>query len=84
MINSSEPIQATLIDFGYVTNYVDKDNNHLKMHMIDTFSGNLMFASLDQLNYIRPSRRSDLHSLCYIFIFILNGLEMPLLEVSGD
>ena len=59
---------------------MDEYNVHLEQERVDHFEGNLMFASLDQMSYIRPSRRSDLHSLCYMIIFILNGVEMPLIE----
>ena len=47
MINEDQDKQATLIGFGNVTNYVDKHHNHLKYNGIETFSGNLMFASVD-------------------------------------
>ena len=37
-----------------------------------------MFAGLDALNFIHPSRRSDLQSVGLIMIYMLNNLDMPL------
>ena len=74
--------KVTLIDYGYVSKYVDSENKHLDKSNISIFTGNLMFASIDQLNYLRPSRRSDFHSLCYIIIYILNNLQIPYLDTK--
>tara|TARA_B110000285_G_C14915118_1_gene509837 strand:- start:599 stop:745 length:147 start_codon:yes stop_codon:yes gene_type:complete len=37
----------TLIDYGYVSKYVDSDNQLLDKTNVSIFTGNLMFASLD-------------------------------------
>ena len=47
MVNDGEVLQATLIDFCNSTKYVDKYNNHISKQETQTFSGNIMFASVD-------------------------------------
>jgi hypothetical protein len=39
--------KVTLIDYGYVSKYVDSENKHLDKSNISIFTGNLMFASID-------------------------------------
>ncbi len=80
MINVGHTLNSVLIDFGYVSKYMNEYNEHIPQEVVAKFQGNLMFASLDQLNFIRPSRRSDLHSLCYLLIFMLNDFDMPYIE----
>ena len=36
-----------LIDYGYVSMYLDSEGKHIKNEQVDTFRGNLMFASLN-------------------------------------
>ena len=67
-----------LIDYGYVSKYVNSEGKHNKNEPVETFRGNLMFASLNQLNYESPCRKNDLLSLCYFMVYMLNGLNMPL------
>lgn len=67
-----------LIDYGYASKYLDEKGKHLQNEQVETFRGNLMFASLNQLNYESPCRKNDLLSLCYFMIYMLNGLQMPL------
>lgn len=67
-----------LIDYGYASKYNDPDGNHFENEELDTFRGNLFFASLNQLNFESPCRKNDLLSLCYFMLYMLNGLKMPL------
>lgn len=59
-----------LIDFGiskiYKTN--NKHNDETKIHSI---IGSINFSSLNVLNLIEPSRRDDIESIIYIFIYML-------------
>lgn len=47
MISSKEELDVVLIDFGYASKYIDKQNRHLEQKSIEEFSGNLLFSSLD-------------------------------------
>ena len=60
MTNDGDFIEATLIDYGFISTFLDENGDHIPKESSDVFYGNLMFASLDQLLYIKPSRRSDL------------------------
>ena len=77
-----------LIDFGFATKYMI-NNEHIKKTKVDIFRGNIMFASLSQLDFNITSRRDDLISLCYMVVYILNkgtipGINMNLKEDTDD
>ena len=80
MIADGKDKNVVLIDYGFVTQFRDSDGNHLEKKVSKYFQGNFMFASLDQLNHFTPSRRNDLHSVCYMLIFMINDLKMPILQ----
>ena len=84
MITDGKDQNVVLIDYGLVTQFLESDGNHLEKRVSEYFKGNYMFASLDQLNTFSPSRRSDLNSLCYILIYMVNGLKMPILDLTAD
>ena len=64
-----------IIDFGFSTFYIDDNKNHLpnKENNIENCNiiGTPKYISLNIHNGITPSRRDDLISLGYIFIFLL-------------
>ena len=85
MINSdahnAEGFNVVLIDYGLATEYRNNaTGEHLPMEEMELFNGNLMFASEYALEFKRPSRRDDLLSLCYILIYLLNGMELPMMS----
>jgi serine/threonine protein kinase len=62
-----------LVDFGFATKFIDKSTGlHIKEAEVETFRGNMIFGSLNQLNFMTTSRRDDLISLCYMVIYMLN------------
>ncbi len=62
-----------LVDFGFATRYIDKLTGlHIQKDEVETFRGNMIFGSLNQLNFMTTSRRDDVISLCYMLIYILN------------
>ena len=40
-----------MIDFGAARTYIDKDGKILDKHELDEFQGNILFASLNQMNF---------------------------------
>jgi len=72
-----------LIDYGYASKYLNKDGVHYNKKSMDNFKGNMLFSGLDGLNFIHPSRRSDIHSIGYLIIYMLNNLEMPLFNYKS-
>jgi serine/threonine protein kinase len=63
-----------LIDFGLSTVYVDEEKKHIansgsREHIIGTPN----YISLNVHHGVEPSRRDDLLSLGYIYLFFLNG-----------
>ena len=77
--DDADGFNLVLIDYGLATAYLTDAGEHLPMDEMETFSGNLIFASEHTLCFNRPSRRDDLLSLCYILIYLLNGCDFPLI-----
>ena len=68
----------TLIDFGLCEMFKKPDGTHQREDkMVHTFKGNLMFATVRQLEFKRSSRKDDLVSLGYLLVYLLNGQDMP-------
>jgi serine/threonine protein kinase len=63
-----------LIDFGMATMYVDADKLHIpeKKDKIDLI-GTPRFMSINIHNGWEPTRRDDIISACYIYLYILFG-----------
>ena len=70
-----------LCEFGFATKYVDKDGKHLTKQDCDVFRSNILFASLNQFNFMCTSRRDDMLSLCYFLSYLLKrgqvGFQAP-------
>ena len=62
-----EPI---IIDFGFSKKYITH-NNHIKEKNISSIIGSYNFVSKNVYNLIEPSRRDDIESLIYVYIFML-------------
>ena len=72
-------LKATLIDYGFANKYVDENGDHVsEEETIGKFQGNLLFASLHQLNFKKTSRKDDLTSLSYLLLYLFNKNELPL------
>lgn len=69
-----------MIDFGFADKYKEDDGTHISpTETVDTFQGNMLFASVDQLEFKRTTRRDDLISISYLLLFLLNNCEFPCL-----
>lgn len=74
-----------LVDFGFAQRYIDKKTRqHIEPQEIQTFRGNMIFASLNQLNFQMTSRRDDLISLCYLLIYLLNGGNLKGIDLTQN
>ena len=69
--SSFKNLDLHLIDFGFCSKYI-KNGSHIAQAESQKFRGNMMFASMDQLDFKTPSRRDDMISLCYLLSFLLN------------
>ena len=75
---SGKNLNINVIDFGFSTrNVVKSTGKHIEKSRLDTFRGNMIFASINQLNFFSTSRRDDLISLVYLLIYFLRGGSMP-------
>ena len=74
-----EDMRILLIDFGMCSKFQDADGKHLLNEEMESFYGNLVFASLNTLKFNKPSRKDDLISLCYFLLTLLNGGNLPYL-----
>lgn len=72
-----------LIDFGLSKKYVYKTGKHVPYLENQTFVGNSIFASINTHRGIDQSRRDDLESLGYVFLFFLKG-DLPWQSLVPD
>jgi serine/threonine protein kinase len=62
-----------LVDFGLATRYLDNTGKHNPEQRISNIVGSLNYCSLNVHNGFRPSRRDDILSLFYVFVFLILG-----------
>ncbi len=73
---------ATLIDFGYTSKFMAIKNVHFEVAETKTFRGNLLYSSLDQMQFKTTSRKDDLISACYMMFSLLNSNIFPMMRRS--
>ena len=72
MVNRSTQ-KVTLIDFGFASSFINADGSHISdSEMNETFHGNLLYASFDQMNFFRTCRKDDIIAVFYILMEQLN------------
>ena len=67
--------QVTLIDFGFTEKfYKDKNSDeHIQENTkIESFQGNILFSSHNQMSFYKTSRKDDLISLIQLMVYMLN------------
>jgi len=62
-----------LIDYGLATPYLDLHGNHIPYSTNARFHGTDKYASINNHNKIEPSRRDDMESLGYLFVYFLTS-----------
>ena len=76
---AGEGFKISLIDFGFARKFKHTTTGqHLPQRDLDTFNGNIIYSSLDQMNFLSTSRKDDMVSLTYNMFYLLNKLELPL------
>ena len=66
--------KSTLIDFGLCLKFVNDQGLHIgEDEQVSEFKGNIMFATVRQLEFKKPSRKDDLLSLGYMLIYLFNN-----------
>ena len=46
-----DQLNVTLINLGYATKFMESPAEHKKNKFMDKFCGNLLFASINQMNF---------------------------------
>ena len=64
---NNEPI---IIDFGFSKKYII-NNVHIREKKINSIIGSYSFISKNVFNLIEPSRRDDIESIIYVYIYML-------------
>lgn len=72
-----------LVDFGLATRYLDNTGKHKQEQRISNIVGSLNYCSVNVHDGIRPSRRDDILSLSYVFIFLILG-QLPWNGLSAN
>jgi serine/threonine protein kinase len=69
---------VNLLDFGFASRFQKKHTHEiLPQKELEVFHGNMLFSSINQLNFQSTSRRDDLISLGYLLVFLFNRGNMP-------
>lgn len=90
MINTNGDLQAEpevyLIDFGFAAKFIEDDSKtHIDFcSQTDLFEGNLLFASLDQMKFLKTSRRDDIISVYYLIIYLINDFGFSKINMNMD
>ena len=66
----NEKNELFIIDFGLTSFYIEK-NKHIEEKKINKLIGTPNYCSLNIHNGILPSRRDDIESICYSFMYNL-------------
>ena len=72
-----------LIDFGLSKSYMDEDGNHIKMRNGKGMVGTVRYSSIYTQQGLEQSRRDDLISIGYLFVYLLKE-ELPWQKVRID
>lgn len=87
-----ENTPLTLIDFGFATKYLhtvaDEHGNKKVVHKpkqrVGVFRGNMIFSSINQLQFVATSCRDDLISLCYLLVYLITEGRLPNIDIYGQ
>ena len=81
MIDLDEKTQEPLVsltDFGFASSYLKAHGEHIsEKQTVKYFRGNLLFSSVNQMEFMTTSRRDDLIPLFLLTLYMLNEGEMP-------
>lgn len=74
--NCFADVTINLVDYGFTTKYLMREPGctqlkHIEKKEVETFRGNMIFSSSNQLRFFNTSRRDDLVSLCYLMIYLV-------------
>ena len=74
LIGLNDPNIIYLIDFGLSKKYrSSQTGKHIKNAEIKKFTGTVLYASANALNFREQSRRDDLESIGYMIIYLIQG-----------
>jgi hypothetical protein len=62
-----------IIDFGLATFYIDENNEHIPYKKREYITGTPKYISINIHNGIEPSRRDDLISIGYLYLYLYYG-----------
>jgi serine/threonine protein kinase len=62
-----------IIDFGLATFYIDENNEHIQYKKREYITGTPKYISINIHNGIEPSRRDDLISIGYVYLYLYYG-----------
>jgi serine/threonine protein kinase len=74
-------LYIVLIDFGFSDKFLTAQGDHItNSELKDSFQGNILFSSYDQMDFKFTSRKDDLYSLVLMMLYMLNDLDVPGLD----
>ena len=87
-LNTGQENDARLIDYGAATSYLEEDGKHKSSKLTCNFTGNILTASYNRLNWKVSSRRDDLIALGYLMLAMSGNCQFKKVyynpELSSD
>ena len=72
-----QEMNVMLIDLGFTTKFMESPNKHKLQASQESFGGNIIFASHNQMSFKNTSRKDDMVSLTYLVLTMLNHNHFP-------
>lgn len=72
-----------IIDFGLATTYIDGNNKHVEEDKTGHYTGTIRYSSINIHEGYNHSRRDDLISVGYMFLYLLLG-NLPWMGIDDD
>lgn len=73
VVAQNDHTKLFLIDFG-LSEVFKTPEGHVPVKTVDTFTGNLKFASINQCSGYQKTRRDDYESVFYILLYMINPI----------
>lgn len=82
VVGHEDSERVYLIDFGLSTPYLTEKGEHIPKTYLRSFSGNFLFASMNQSRGNSTSRRDDIEAALLILVYLLNDSKLPWSDFS--
>jgi casein kinase 1 len=73
LISNENTLECKMVDLGLSTTYMGIYSGHIEQKTGQQLLGSPSYVSLNIHNGINPSRRDDIESACYVYLYMINN-----------